>query len=89
MSQFGKTSHQKVQDHGLCYHDTDEYNFTQSHRKHAQPTHHIMEQQRLWHVQFVKDAEKQAKERSLSTKEVKDLNAFTKDKIDEMIKEFN
>eukprot|EP00957_Ditylum_brightwellii_P143566 10937713-Ditylum_brightwellii.AAC.1 len=46
-----------------------------------------MEQQRLWQVQFVKDAERQAKKRSLTGKEVKDLNAFVKDKIKEMIKD--
>eukprot|EP00957_Ditylum_brightwellii_P211590 15366348-Ditylum_brightwellii.AAC.1 len=51
--------------------------FTQSCRKYVQTTLHIMEQQRLW----------QAKKRNLSAKEVKDLNAFVKGKINEMIKE--
>eukprot|EP00957_Ditylum_brightwellii_P120415 9187572-Ditylum_brightwellii.AAC.1 len=49
--------------------------------------HHITEQQRLWQVRFIKDAEKQAKKCSLSAKEVKDLNVFVKDKINEIIKE--
>eukprot|EP00957_Ditylum_brightwellii_P186309 14185065-Ditylum_brightwellii.AAC.1 len=35
---------------GLCYHGMDECDFVQSHRKHVQPTHHIMEQQRLQQV---------------------------------------
>eukprot|EP00957_Ditylum_brightwellii_P175180 13336688-Ditylum_brightwellii.AAC.1 len=55
----------------------------------VQPMYHITEQQRLWQVQFVKDAEKWAKKCSLSAIEVKDLNAFVKNKIDEMIKECN
>eukprot|EP00957_Ditylum_brightwellii_P097571 7431033-Ditylum_brightwellii.AAC.1 len=75
--------------HGLCYYDTNECNFTQPCRKHVQPTHNITEQQRLQQVRFVKDAEKQAKKCGLSAKEVKDLNAFVKDKIHEMIKECN
>eukprot|EP00957_Ditylum_brightwellii_P125169 9542392-Ditylum_brightwellii.AAC.1 len=48
-----------------------------------------MEQQRLWQVRFVKDAKSQAKKRSLSTKEAKNLNMFVKDKINEMIKQRN
>eukprot|EP00957_Ditylum_brightwellii_P204190 15338057-Ditylum_brightwellii.AAC.1 len=56
--------------HGLCYHDMDKRNFVQARRKYIQPTHHIMEQQRLQQVRFVKDA----KRRSLTGKEVKDLN---------------
>eukprot|EP00957_Ditylum_brightwellii_P196024 14935349-Ditylum_brightwellii.AAC.1 len=47
--------------HGLYYHDMDKCNFTQTHRKYGQPTHHIMEHQRLWQVQFIKDAERHAK----------------------------
>ena len=35
----------------------------------------------------MKDAERQAKKRGLAGKEVKDLNAFVKDKIKEMIKD--
>ena len=46
-----------------------------------------MEQQRLWQIQFVKDAKKRAKKRGLTGREVKNLNAFIKDKIEEMIKE--
>eukprot|EP00957_Ditylum_brightwellii_P021201 1598181-Ditylum_brightwellii.AAC.1 len=46
-----------------------------------------MEQQRLRQVWFVKDAERQAKKRGLTGKEVKDLNTFVKDRIKEMIKE--
>eukprot|EP00957_Ditylum_brightwellii_P181757 13846326-Ditylum_brightwellii.AAC.1 len=42
--------------HGLCYHGTYKCNFVQSCRKHIQPTHHIMEQQSLQQVQFVKVA---------------------------------
>eukprot|EP00957_Ditylum_brightwellii_P190088 14471441-Ditylum_brightwellii.AAC.1 len=49
----------------------------------------ITEQQRLWQVQFVKDAKSRAKRRSLTGQEVKDLNAFVKDKIEETIKESN
>eukprot|EP00957_Ditylum_brightwellii_P001771 136344-Ditylum_brightwellii.AAC.1 len=45
--------------------------------------HHITEQQRLWQVWFVKDAERSAKKRGLICKEVKDLNVFVKDKIKE------
>eukprot|EP00957_Ditylum_brightwellii_P169301 12885454-Ditylum_brightwellii.AAC.1 len=43
--------------HGLCYHDIEECNFVQARRKHIQLTHCITEQQRLWQVRFVKDAE--------------------------------
>eukprot|EP00957_Ditylum_brightwellii_P014805 1116361-Ditylum_brightwellii.AAC.1 len=75
--------------HGLCYHDTKECNFVQTCRKHVQPIHHIMEQQRLQQVWFVKDAKSWAKKRSLTGKEVRDLNEFIKDKIKEMIKECN
>eukprot|EP00957_Ditylum_brightwellii_P187616 14286359-Ditylum_brightwellii.AAC.1 len=46
-----------------------------------------MEQQRLWQVRFVKDAKRRAKRRGLTGKEVKDLNMFVKDKINETIKE--
>eukprot|EP00957_Ditylum_brightwellii_P054490 4129147-Ditylum_brightwellii.AAC.1 len=46
-----------------------------------------MEQQRLRQVRFVKDAERQAKKRGLTGRDVKDLNAFVKDKIKETIKE--
>ena len=73
--------------HGLCYHDTDKCNFVQACRKHVWPTHHIMEQQRLRQVWFVKDAKRHAKRRGLTGKEVKDLNMFVKDKIKEIIKE--
>eukprot|EP00957_Ditylum_brightwellii_P094865 7224643-Ditylum_brightwellii.AAC.1 len=73
--------------HGLCYHDMDECDFTQSCRKHVQPTHHITEHQRLWQVWCIKDTEKLAKKCSLSAKEVKDLNRFVKGKISETIKE--
>eukprot|EP00957_Ditylum_brightwellii_P027122 2049923-Ditylum_brightwellii.AAC.1 len=72
--------------HGLCYHDMEECNFVQVHRKQVNPTHCITEQQRLWQVRFVKDAERWAKKCGLTGKEVKDLNAFVKDKIKETIK---
>eukprot|EP00957_Ditylum_brightwellii_P119458 9114387-Ditylum_brightwellii.AAC.1 len=49
--------------------------------------HRITEQQRLWQVQFIKDAKRRAKRCSLTGREVKDLNAFVKDKINETIKE--
>eukprot|EP00957_Ditylum_brightwellii_P160993 12256868-Ditylum_brightwellii.AAC.1 len=54
---------------------------------HTKKEHDSDEQQRIQQVWFVKDTEKQAKKCSLSTKEVKDLNALVKDKTDEMIKE--
>ena len=75
--------------HGVCYHDTSECNLAKSCKKHVQPIHHITEQQRLWQVRFVKDTKRQAKKRSLTGREVKDLNAFVKDKINETIKERN
>eukprot|EP00957_Ditylum_brightwellii_P132054 10068369-Ditylum_brightwellii.AAC.1 len=75
--------------HGFCYHDMDECNFIQACRKHVWPMHHITEQQRLWQVWFEKDDERQSKRRGLSGKEVKDLNMFVKDKINETIKERN
>eukprot|EP00957_Ditylum_brightwellii_P088386 6732078-Ditylum_brightwellii.AAC.1 len=46
-----------------------------------------MEQQRLRQVRFLKDAKRRAKKRGLTDREVKDLNAFVKDKIKETIKE--
>eukprot|EP00957_Ditylum_brightwellii_P059189 4492127-Ditylum_brightwellii.AAC.1 len=46
-----------------------------------------MEQQRLRQVWFVKDAERRAKKRGLTGREVKNLNTFVKDKIKETIKE--
>eukprot|EP00957_Ditylum_brightwellii_P085365 6494187-Ditylum_brightwellii.AAC.1 len=49
--------------------------------------HCITKQQRLWQVWFVKDAKRRAKKCGLTGREVKDLNAFVKDKIDETIKE--
>ena len=73
--------------HGVCYHDTSKCNLAKSCKKHVQPTHRITEQQRLWQVRFVKDAKRRAKKRSLTGKEVKDLNTFVKDKINETIKE--
>eukprot|EP00957_Ditylum_brightwellii_P182840 13927522-Ditylum_brightwellii.AAC.1 len=48
-----------------------------------------MEQQRLQQVRFVKDAKRRAKKRGLTGREVKDRNAFVKDKIEETIKERN
>eukprot|EP00957_Ditylum_brightwellii_P066362 5037550-Ditylum_brightwellii.AAC.1 len=48
-----------------------------------------MDQQRLWQVWYVKDAERLAKKCGLSAKEVKDLNTFVKGKVDETIKEHN
>eukprot|EP00957_Ditylum_brightwellii_P149533 11387456-Ditylum_brightwellii.AAC.1 len=65
----------------------DECNFVQSRRKYVQPTHHITEQQRLQQVQFVKDTKRRTKKHGMTGKEVKDLNNFIKDKIEEMIKE--
>eukprot|EP00957_Ditylum_brightwellii_P113069 8622941-Ditylum_brightwellii.AAC.1 len=55
--------------------------------KYVHPTHCITEEQRLRQVHFVKDAERHTKKCGLSTKEINDLNAFNKDKIDETIKE--
>eukprot|EP00957_Ditylum_brightwellii_P086213 6560258-Ditylum_brightwellii.AAC.1 len=86
---FGNHKKKFCDYHGLWYHAMGKCNFTQSHRKHVWPTQHIMEQQRLWQVWFVKDTETQAKKHSLSVNEVKDLNAFVKDKIKETIKEHN
>eukprot|EP00957_Ditylum_brightwellii_P064573 4899960-Ditylum_brightwellii.AAC.1 len=83
----GKQKKMHCNYHGLCYHVTDKCNFVQSRSKHTQPTHRIMEQQRLQQVQFVKDTKRQAKKRGLTGKEVKDLNVFVKDKIKETIKE--
>eukprot|EP00957_Ditylum_brightwellii_P152128 11583023-Ditylum_brightwellii.AAC.1 len=74
--------------HGLCHRNTKERNYYQAHRKHIQHTHCIIEEQRLRHVHFVKDAKRGTKKCSLSTREVKDLNMFVKDKIN-MIKEHN
>eukprot|EP00957_Ditylum_brightwellii_P123801 9437407-Ditylum_brightwellii.AAC.1 len=85
----GKQKKKYCNHHCLCYHDMDKCNFVQSCRKHIQPTHHITEQQRLWQVQFVKDTKRQAKRRSLTGKEVKDLNVSIKEKIKETIKEHN
>eukprot|EP00957_Ditylum_brightwellii_P180862 13779051-Ditylum_brightwellii.AAC.2 len=48
-----------------------------------------MEEQRLWQVQFVKDAKRHAKKHGPSAKEVKDLNTFVKGKIDKTIKQCN
>eukprot|EP00957_Ditylum_brightwellii_P161715 12312461-Ditylum_brightwellii.AAC.1 len=48
-----------------------------------------MEQQRLQQVQFVKDTEMHAKKHGLSAKEVKDLNTFVKDKINQTMKGCN
>eukprot|EP00957_Ditylum_brightwellii_P177771 13541303-Ditylum_brightwellii.AAC.1 len=67
----------------------EEFNIYKACRKHAQPTHHITEEQRLRQVHFVKDAKRHTKKISLSTKEFKDLNLFIKDKINETIKEHN
>eukprot|EP00957_Ditylum_brightwellii_P132682 10117198-Ditylum_brightwellii.AAC.1 len=85
----GKRKKKYCDYHGLCYHDMDKCNFVQSHRKHVQPVHCITEQQRLWQVWFVKDAKRRAKKHGLTSKEVKDLNAFIKHKINETIKERN
>eukprot|EP00957_Ditylum_brightwellii_P033699 2554641-Ditylum_brightwellii.AAC.1 len=73
--------------HGLCHHDTKECDFYQVCRKHVQPTHCITKQQRLWQVCFVTDVKRHTKKHGLSTKEVKDLNTFVKDKINETTKE--
>eukprot|EP00957_Ditylum_brightwellii_P020636 1556013-Ditylum_brightwellii.AAC.1 len=51
--------------------------------------HCITEQQRLRQVRFMKDAKRRTKKRSLTGREVKDLNVFFKDKINVMIKECN
>eukprot|EP00957_Ditylum_brightwellii_P023086 1741672-Ditylum_brightwellii.AAC.1 len=60
--------------HGTCHHDTSKCNLAKSCKKHVHLTHRITEQQRLRQVWFVKDAEKRAKKRGLTGKEVKDLN---------------
>eukprot|EP00957_Ditylum_brightwellii_P059160 4489039-Ditylum_brightwellii.AAC.1 len=83
----GKQKKKHCNYHGLCHHDTEECNIYKAYRKHAQPTHHITEEQRLRQVCFVKDAKSYTKKHSLSTKEVKDLNAFVKYKIDKTIRE--
>eukprot|EP00957_Ditylum_brightwellii_P161045 12260844-Ditylum_brightwellii.AAC.1 len=75
--------------HGLCHHDTKEYNYYQVCMKHIQPTHCITEEQRLWQVHFVKDVESRTKKCGLNIKEAKDLNKFGKDNIDETIKQCN
>eukprot|EP00957_Ditylum_brightwellii_P196193 14948959-Ditylum_brightwellii.AAC.1 len=51
--------------------------------------HHIIEQQRLRQVWFVKDAEKRTKRRGLTGQDVKDLSAFVNNKINKTIKECN
>eukprot|EP00957_Ditylum_brightwellii_P017549 1321815-Ditylum_brightwellii.AAC.1 len=75
--------------HGFCYHDTSKWNLAKSGKKHVQLTHRITEQQRLWQIRFVKDAERRTKKHGLTGREIKDLNAFVKDKINETIKECN
>eukprot|EP00957_Ditylum_brightwellii_P042670 3230857-Ditylum_brightwellii.AAC.1 len=81
----GKQKKKYCNYHGLCCHGTDKCNFVQAHRKHVQSMHCITEQQRLRQVWFVKDA----KRHGLAGKEVKDINTFVKDKIEETIKERN
>eukprot|EP00957_Ditylum_brightwellii_P195008 14857619-Ditylum_brightwellii.AAC.1 len=81
-SQFRKTSSRKKKETFLQL-------TWSSRRKHVQSKHHITEQQRLQQVWFIKDAERQAKKHGLTGKEVKDLNAFAKDKIKETTKEHN
>eukprot|EP00957_Ditylum_brightwellii_P053383 4046222-Ditylum_brightwellii.AAC.1 len=49
--------------------------------------YHITKQQRLQQAQLVEDAKSWAKKCGLNAKEVKDLNTFIKDKINETIKE--
>eukprot|EP00957_Ditylum_brightwellii_P002979 228075-Ditylum_brightwellii.AAC.1 len=72
---YGGKHKKKICDyHDLCYHDTDKCNFLQDCRKHVQPTYR---------------AKRHAKRCGLTGKEVKDLNAFVKDKINETIKERN
>eukprot|EP00957_Ditylum_brightwellii_P089643 6827266-Ditylum_brightwellii.AAC.1 len=51
--------------------------------------HRNTEQKRLRQVWFIKDAKRRAKRRSLTGKEVKDLNVVIKDKINKTIKECN
>eukprot|EP00957_Ditylum_brightwellii_P159971 12177264-Ditylum_brightwellii.AAC.1 len=88
--QHGGKQRKKYCDYnGLCYHYTSECDLAKSCKKQVQLTHHITEQQRLWQVWFVKDTERRAKKRGLTGREVKDLNAFVKDKIEEIIKECN
>eukprot|EP00957_Ditylum_brightwellii_P084457 6422538-Ditylum_brightwellii.AAC.1 len=48
-----------------------------------------MEEQMIKQVWFVKDAKRHTKKHSLSAKEVKNINVFIKDKIDETIKQCN
>eukprot|EP00957_Ditylum_brightwellii_P139402 10623960-Ditylum_brightwellii.AAC.2 len=49
-------------------------------KKYTQPTHLIMEEQRLRQVYFVKVAKRHPKKHSLNAKEFKDANVFVKDK---------
>eukprot|EP00957_Ditylum_brightwellii_P039515 2989449-Ditylum_brightwellii.AAC.1 len=65
----------------------NECNFYQTCKKHVQPTYCITKQQRLQQVWFVKDTKRHTKKCGLSAKEVKDINMFVKDKINETIKE--
>eukprot|EP00957_Ditylum_brightwellii_P171977 13093665-Ditylum_brightwellii.AAC.2 len=85
----GKQRKKNCDYHGFCYHDTSKCDLAISCKKHVQPTHRITEQQRLRQVQFVKDAKRRAKRCGLTGKEVKDLNAFIKDKINKTLKERN
>eukprot|EP00957_Ditylum_brightwellii_P190850 14530477-Ditylum_brightwellii.AAC.1 len=78
-------THQKAKEefcnyHGLCHHDTDEFKYVCTHRKHAHPIHCIMEEQRLSHICFVKDAKICTKKPDLNAKEVKNLNALVNGK---------
>eukprot|EP00957_Ditylum_brightwellii_P114077 8697930-Ditylum_brightwellii.AAC.1 len=65
----GKRKKKYCNYHGLCYHGMGKCNFVQSHRKHVQPMHHIMEQQRLKQVWLVKDTKRRAKKCGLTGKE--------------------
>eukprot|EP00957_Ditylum_brightwellii_P120702 9206554-Ditylum_brightwellii.AAC.1 len=75
--------------HGLCHQSTEECDIYKACRKYVVPAHCITEKQRLRQVHFIKDTKRCTKKHSLSAKEVKDLNAFVKDKVDKMIKDCN
>eukprot|EP00957_Ditylum_brightwellii_P113629 8663554-Ditylum_brightwellii.AAC.1 len=83
----GKCKKKYCDYHGLCCYNTKECDCYQAHMKHVQTTCHITEKQRLWQIQFVKDTKRHTKKCGLSAKEVKDINMFVKDKINETIKQ--
>eukprot|EP00957_Ditylum_brightwellii_P096805 7372111-Ditylum_brightwellii.AAC.1 len=53
-----KSRHKRSHSSGKRHQGKNKCNFVQACRKNIQPMHHIMEQQRLWQVWFVKDAKR-------------------------------